>query len=315
MRDGGLEISHGLKPFSSDHYYGGLFEKPLSPQICSLANEFGIKPSNEGGLGPLLGRVEVLYQNSRSEEMFGIETTYLDWLLKHDLKLEYVIGGFQTSALHDFGGKIGSILVPFLRYPIGNPFYFRCREGISLITKICNSEMQSDLPCPCISRAFNRPLASLFSGYTTSALSSSSEKLHVIFDIWFLVELIERKITEIDTPHLARCAIHTMTMELLGIRHVGPCARNHFDRQMKESGEDEWAEVLDEDRLLLERLDDLDEEFEREFQSRNESVRDFIRGYYSERMREVVKEMNASPTDDYRRGLLAAGVVLADPGE
>ncbi|KAK2125216.1 hypothetical protein NOF04DRAFT_1417766 [Fusarium oxysporum II5] len=315
LRDGGLEISHGLKPFSSDHYYGGLFEKPLSPQICSLANEFGIKPSNEGGLGPLLGRVEVLYQNSRSEEMFGIETTYLDWLLKHDLKLEYVIGGFQTSALHDFGGKIGSILVPFLRYPIGNPFYFRCREGISLITKICNSEMQSDLPCPCISRAFNRPLASLFSGYTTSALSSSSEKLHVIFDIWFLVELIERKITEIDTPHLARCAIHTMTMELLGIRHVGPCARNHFDRQMKESGEDEWAEVLDEDRLLLERLDDLDEEFEREFQSRNESVRDFIRGYYSERMREVVKEMNASPTDDYRRGLLAAGVVLADPGE
>ncbi|KAK2474536.1 hypothetical protein H9L39_14496 [Fusarium oxysporum f. sp. albedinis] len=80
----------------------------------------------------------------------------------------------------------------------------------------------------------------------------------------------------------------------------------------KLADEDEWAELLDEDRLLLEKLDDFDEEFEMEFQSRNQSVADFLGGYYTERMLEVMKEMDGSPADDYRRRLLAAGVVIVE---
>ncbi|KAK2674231.1 hypothetical protein RAB80_009215 [Fusarium oxysporum f. sp. vasinfectum] len=200
LRKQGFEISCGLKPFYSKYYSGGFFEQPLSPQICLLADNFGIKPSDEDGLGPLLRRVRVL-----GGEMFETEIIYLDWLLKHDVKLD------------------------------------------------------------------------------------------------------------VDTSHLAGCAVHTLTMGLLGIRHVGPCVRNGLNAKISESDEDEWAELLDEDRHLLEKLDDLDEEFEREFQSRNESVAEFLDGYYTERMLEVVREMEAPPADDYRRELLTAGLILGDP--
>jgi hypothetical protein len=314
-RKQGFEISSGLKPFHSNYYYGGLFEHPLPPEICSLADEFSIRPSDEGGIRPLLTRVRIC-NFTPVGGIFDLETTYLDWLMKHDLKLEYVTDGFQTSALHDFGGRIGTILVHFLRYPDRNPPYLWEREGISLvITKICNSKMESDLPCPCVSGVFNRPLASLFSGFTADELFSFAWKAKRIRKICLLVDLIENTATSVDTSYLARCAVHIIAMELLGIRHVGPCAWIDSSPGMKELDEDERAEVLDEDRLLLEKLDDLDGEFQREFQDRNESVTDFLVGYYSERMLEVVKEMDASPADDYRLGLLAAGVVLVDYGE
>ncbi|KAH7219842.1 hypothetical protein BKA60DRAFT_596172 [Fusarium oxysporum] len=306
-----FEMGHGLNPFCS--YYsssGGLFEEPISPQICLLADEFGIKPSDEDGLQPLLARV---YLSSHSYDSLQITILYLNWLLKHDyLKLEYVIGGFQTSALHEFGGWIGRNVARYFPYQNGNPPYWS-GEGISLITKICNSEMQSDLPCPCISGAFNRPLASLFSGFTVDTLSQVSRKLEVISSIQDLVGLIEKKITNTDSSYLARCAVHTITMECLGIRHIGHCPQDYSSLKMgKLADEDEWAELLDEDRLLLEKLDDFDEEFEMEFQSRNQSVADFLGGYYTERMLEVMKEMDGSPADDYRRRLLAAGVVIVE---
>ncbi|KAK2930665.1 hypothetical protein FoTM2_008175 [Fusarium oxysporum f. sp. vasinfectum] len=285
LRKQGFEISCGLKPFYSKYYSGGFFEQPLSPQICLLADNFGIKPSDEDGLGPLLRRVRVL-----GGEMFETEIIYLDWLLKHDVKLD----------------------LPFPP-PYGELRSYQSGEVISFATRICNSKMQSDLPCPCVSGAFNRPLASLFSGFTLQAPSVPLGKVDIISSTRHLVGLIENTITSVDTSHLAGCAVHTLTMGLLGIRHVGPCVRNGLNAKISESDEDEWAELLDEDRHLLEKLDDLDEEFEREFQSRNESVAEFLDGYYTERMLEVVREMEAPPADDYRRELLTAGLILGDP--
>lgn len=306
----GFETGHGLKPFHSLYSSpGGLFEEPLSPQICFLADEFGIKPSDEDGLEPLLARV---YLPAHSYDTLEMSIIYLNWLLKDNLlKMEYEIGGFQTSALHDFGGWIGRKSAPYFPYQNGDPLYW-AGEGISLLVKICNSEMQSDLPCPCISGAFNRPLASLFSGFTAGTLFRVSRKLEVISSIRDLVGLIEN-ITDTDPSYLARCAIHGITMECLGIRHIRHCPREFSKLRMGTlTDEDEWAELLDEDRHLVEKLDDLESEFETKFQSRNQSVSDFLGGYYAERMTEVMQELDGSPADDYRRRLQAAGVVLAE---
>ncbi|KAF4953232.1 hypothetical protein FGADI_6207 [Fusarium gaditjirri] len=304
----GLEISCSLKPFYSKYYPGGFFEHPLSSQICSLAGNFGIKPSDEDGLGPLLRRVTLFGGKS-----FKTEITYLDWLLKHNLTLEYMTMGFQTSALHDLARRIGTILKSSILHTYGGPCSYQSREVISFATKIYNSEMQSDLPCPCVSGAFNRPLASLLSGFTLQTCLDHLGKVDMISGTRHLVGLIENTITSVDKSYLAGCAVHTLTMELLGIRHIGPCVRTGLNAEMCESDEVEWAELLDEDRHLLGKFDDLDEEFEREFQSRNESVGEFLGGYYTERMLEVLREMEASPTDDYRRELLTAGLILGDP--
>ncbi|EWY83288.1 hypothetical protein FOYG_13126 [Fusarium oxysporum NRRL 32931] len=307
-RKQGFRISGGLKPFYRKYHSGGLFEHWLPPKVCSLAGEFRIRLSDEGGFRPLLARVAALHGGE-----LELSATYLNWLMKHDLKLEYVTDGFQTSVLHEFGGRIGRILAFVFPHQNANSPYSWSGEGISLITKICNSELQSNLPCSCISGAFNRPLTFLFSGFTVNALSRLPGKLHVISSIRNLVALIKKEIANVDTSYLARCAVHTMTMEALGIRHVGPCPEDGSRTERRElADKDELAEILDEDRLLLERLRDLDEEFEREFQSRNESVVDFLGGYYSERMLEVLREVDVSPTDDYRRELLAAGLILTE---
>ncbi|KAF5560444.1 hypothetical protein FPHYL_6648 [Fusarium phyllophilum] len=304
-----FEMGQGLKPFHSLYSSGGLFAEPLSPQICLLADEFGIKPSDEDGLEPLLARV---YLSAYSYESLKMSIIYLNWLLEHDfLKMEYEIRGFRTSALHDFGGWIGRESASHFPYQNGHPLYW-AGEGISLIARICNSEMQSDLPCPCISGAFSRPLASLFSGFTAGTLFQVSRKLEVISSIRNLVGVIE-KITNTDPSYLASCASHAITMECLGIRHVGHCPRDFSILRMGGlTDEDEWAELLDEDRHLLEKLDDLDAEFETKFQSQNQSVSEFLGGYYTERMTEVMQEMDGSPADDYKRRLQAAGVVLVE---
>lgn len=310
-----IEVSWALKPFYLNHYSGGLFENSLCPELCSLAVEFGMRPSDESGIGPLLARIRVLAYNDWRTRFDYYDVTYLSWLMKHDLKLEYIIDGFQTSALHDIGARIGGFLLPS---PFGyfyedlSPGYLWQGEGIMLITKICNSKIESNLPCPCGSSGFNRPLGSLLSGFVANEHWDGPWEVDITRKVFLLVALIEDKIASIDTSHLAKCATHAITMELLGIRHVGPCARNRENQEMGESDVSDWAEVLDEDRLLLQRLHDLDEEFEREFESRNESVVDFIAGYYYQRMLEVDEELDASLADDHRQGLLAAGVVLSE---
>ncbi|TVY67625.1 hypothetical protein Focb16_v002264 [Fusarium oxysporum f. sp. cubense] len=314
LRRQGCEISSGLKPCYSNNDLWGLFERLQPPEICSLADEFGIRPTDESGIEPLLARVEVL-QFTTLGHRFDAVTTYLDWLMNHDLKLECVRGGFQTSALHNFGGRIGRILCRFLGDPDPKPPYLWKREGIGLITKICNSDIESNLPCPCVSGVFNRPLASLFSAFSPSTTCTAHWRVKAIGKICLLVDLIQSIATSVDTSYLARCAVHRITMELLRIRHVEPCAwidsspwwvKDPWD-------EEERVKVLDEDRILLKKLGDLDEEFEQEFQDRNESVVDFLQGYYATRMEEVVREMAEPVGDDYRRGLLAAGVILEEP--
>ncbi|KAH7196042.1 hypothetical protein DER44DRAFT_673560 [Fusarium oxysporum] len=303
----GFKISSGLKPYYSNDDFWGFFERLQPPEICALADEFGITPTDESGIEPLLARVKVL-EFTTLGPTFDAETTYLDWLMRHDLKLECMRGGFQTSALHNLGGRIGRSL----DYPDRKSPYIWKREAIDLITKICNSDIECNLPCPCASGVFNRPLASLFSAFAT--YRRYMDHFNAIRRTCRLVDLIQSIATSVDMSYLARCAVHINTMKLLGIRHVGPCA--WMDTSLrKELDEEERLEVLDEDRILLKRLDDLDEEFEQEFHDRNESVVDFLQGYYVGRMEEVVREMAEPIGNDYRRGLLAAGVILKEPEE
>lgn len=100
-------------------------------------------------------------------------------------------------------------------------------------------------------------------------------------------------------------------IDLLGTRHVGRCPSSRLGAKVFEKYE--MLEVLDEDCFLLEKLGDIDAEFAREFQSPNESVVDFPRGHHTRRMEEVAKEIHVSPGDNYKRGLLPDGAVLAEP--
>ncbi|KAG5654806.1 hypothetical protein KAF25_006901 [Fusarium avenaceum] len=78
---------------------------------------------------------------------------------------------------------------------------------------------------------------------------------------------------------------------------------------------EEWTEILDEDRVLIEQLYALDREFEEAFQCRNESVADFIGGYWWRRMKEVKRDLARPLSGSDKRGLLEVGVMLKESTE
>ncbi|KAM0216613.1 hypothetical protein ACHAQD_007848, partial [Fusarium lateritium] len=78
---------------------------------------------------------------------------------------------------------------------------------------------------------------------------------------------------------------------------------------------EEWTEILDEDRILIEQLYALDREFEEAFQGRNESVADFICGYWWRRMKEVKRDLARPLSGSDKLGLLEVGVMLKESTE
>ncbi|KAJ4270851.1 hypothetical protein NW764_013732 [Fusarium oxysporum] len=76
--------------------------------------------------------------------------------------------------------------------------------------------------------------------------------------------------------------------------------------------EEEWKEILDEDRELIDQLQALDEEFGDAFDRQNVRIGEFLRGYWLTRMKEVIADLNKPLDDDDRYDLWEAGVVLEE---
>jgi hypothetical protein len=129
-----------------------------------------------------------------------------------------------------------------------------------------------------------------------------------------LVDIIQNTVPDLEALHLARCAAHILTMEVLGIRHFPMCCANWPWERVgsNPTWTEEWSEILEEDRLLVEKLNTLDLEFEKEFERRNESVTDFLCGYWRSRIKEVKKDMERPLSREERRGLLDIGVILEE---
>ncbi|KAK2488323.1 hypothetical protein H9L39_02250, partial [Fusarium oxysporum f. sp. albedinis] len=311
----GIKLSDSLQPGIDFSNPESLFTYCLHSKVAELAVQFGFRPLDEDGLPPLLSRVKTYFHRKTVEQ----EATYINWLLHQDLKIEYTIGIFQLPAMHRFGAIIGTKLRldysqhSYPRSPPSGEF------GI-LLSKICYSRSQPNLPCPCHPEPFNRPLAHLMSGLVgCTSHQAHSWKLRHIFNLTiFVIGLIETAAPDLETAYLARSAGHTLTMQFLGIRHLpiydfvdtGRCIHNS-NLTLSE----EWTEILDEDRLLIEQLHALDREFEEAFQCRNESVADFIRGYWWRRMKEVKRYLARPLSASDKRGLLEVGVLLKESTE
>ncbi|KAG4283387.1 hypothetical protein FPRO06_07766 [Fusarium proliferatum] len=76
--------------------------------------------------------------------------------------------------------------------------------------------------------------------------------------------------------------------------------------------EEEWKEILDEDRELIDQLEALDEEFGDVFDRQNVPIAEFLSGYWLTRMAEVIQELHKPLTHHDRHELLEAGVVLEE---
>ncbi|KAF5004032.1 hypothetical protein FDECE_9445 [Fusarium decemcellulare] len=104
-------------------------------------------------------------------------------------------------------------------------------------------------------------------------------------------------------------------------RHLPQChyQPDHWiqDEVFDSERQEEWNEMLEEDRPLIKQLDELMEEFEAQFLRQNLSLTTFLRGYWLKRMRQVRRERAKPLTEDQKQDLRDAGVILggADPSD
>ncbi|EXA32433.1 hypothetical protein NW761_014738 [Fusarium oxysporum] len=108
-------------------------------------------------------------------------------------------------------------------------------------------------------------------------------------------------------------------MKFLGIRRLRVCDTNspmleNILADLKWE-EEECAEMLEEDQILIDQLHALDGMFDEEFQRQNVSIADSLQGYWLERMEEIGNEMDMPLSDDYRHDLRQVGMVLEEDGE
>ncbi|KAK2690498.1 hypothetical protein QWA68_010315 [Fusarium oxysporum] len=135
-----------------------------------------------------------------------------------------------------------------------------------------------------------------------------------------IIELVVRSIDLLKLSdgsskqsYMASCAIHILTMMSLGVRHLPIClSERYYNPYDSDCEEEEWKEILDEDRELIDQLQTLDEEFGEAFDCQNVPIAEFLRGYWVTRMEEVLGVLNKPLADDDRYDLWEAGVVLKE---
>jgi hypothetical protein len=261
---------------------------------------------DECGLPPLLSQIS--FSGTDIEK----SAAYVNLLLQHNLESSYSSGDFFSTAYHCFGSMIGIYLSHDLQH--NDTSSSSLHEFDILLEKVCSSQATSNMPCPCVSEPFDKPLAYLVSGLNGYLRYSGTLRKH-LSRIISVVEMIQIAVPNIKAVYLAGCAAHSLTMRSLGIRHFPSCGYYYLweERVIRDPMSiQEWSEILEEDRLLIDKLHDLDKESEQQFKSRNESVAAFLRGYWWGRMEEVKRDMERPLSGDERRGLLDIGVLLEE---
>ncbi|RKL38104.1 hypothetical protein BFJ72_g7566 [Fusarium proliferatum] len=298
-----------------------LFEFPHHLQVAELAVDYGFAPRDENGVQPLLSGTDIIphYLSMRSE----VFMKYLNWLLQYDLNLELSLESFQFSILHRLAISIGRIIASSLSRAQASVLLHRdvciseLQDSRTLLPVICDNKAQCNIPCPCSSGIFTRPLALILPAMLRHR--SYLKLTHFFSDIRGHVELVIScidllKLSECSSEYLymAKCAFHILAMMSLGIRHLPICLTGDYDDVQDSMGNEDWEEILDEDRELIDQLEALDEEFGDVFDRQNVSISEFLPGYWLTRMEVVIQELHKPLTYHDRYELLEAGVVLEE---
>ncbi|WJG35464.1 uncharacterized protein FOBCDRAFT_136586 [Fusarium oxysporum Fo47] len=318
-----VDLTNSLKPYSGNFFiqHESFFRFPHHLQVAELALDYGLIPKDESGVPTLLsGNFMPGHSVGRPE---NVSRNYLEWLLQFDLKLELCLGPFRLSTLHRAAACVGDqIFVSLHRYKHfdhspQDVSISELQDSKTLLPAICHSKAQCSIPCPCSSGMFARPLAHILPRMLWCQYRSDSTNLfeNMAENIEFVVtsiDLLKLPKCSSEESYMAKCAVHILTMMSLGVRHLPICLSGCYYHLQISGCEEEWKEILDEDRELIDQLQALDEEFGDAFDRQNVPIGEFLRGYWLTRMKEVIADLNKPLDDDDRYGLWEAGVVLEE---
>lgn len=293
-----------------------LFGVPHHLCVVEMALDYGFAPRDENGVQPLLSGSHIIQDNSAEDSKVSIK--YLDWLLSQNLCSEISLEPFRLSILHRIAVFIGNLITSRdsdLRHQY--VWVLKRPDFRALLPAICDSKAQCNIPCPCTSGIFTQPLAHVLPA--TLRHKDDSHRGYFFSNIGDHIELVVIGIYRLELSesgseclYMAKCAIHILTMMSLGVRHLPICLTRGYDNLERAMGNEDWKEMLDEDRKLIDQLEALDEEFGDVFYRQNVSIAEFLSGYWLTRMEEVIQELHKPLTRHDRYELLEAGVVLEE---
>ncbi|WKT48229.1 hypothetical protein QSH57_013134 [Fusarium oxysporum f. sp. vasinfectum] len=312
-----VDLTDSLKPYSGKLLVPpeSLFDFPHHLQVAVLALEYGLVPKDESGVPTLLSGLYIiphpLYGRSKMPSM-----NYIDWLLQRDLNLDLSLEPFRFSALHRVAAFIGSQVKHF-DFSHQDVSVSELQNSKKLLQPIFNSKAQCDIPCPCSSGMFSRPLAHILP--TMLRQYNSLDSTYFFRTIKEHIKVVIRGIDLLKLPkcsseelYMAKCSIHILTMMSLGVRHLPICLSEGYCNLWNPEFEEDWKEMLDEDRDLIRQLEALDEELGEAFNHQNVPIGEFLWGHWLPRMEEVIEDLNKPLANVDKYSLLEAGVSLQE---
>ncbi|KAF4439025.1 hypothetical protein FACUT_4484 [Fusarium acutatum] len=223
---GSLEPYRGLKPES-------FFAFPHTLKVAQLAIEHGLTPKDEIGVPTLLSGSYIL------GAFEPVTIGYLDWLLQYDLKLDLSLEPFRLSALHRVAALVGDRIhkalsqAKALRLPLQDVSMSELQDARTLLAAMCHSEALCNIPCPCSSGLFSRPLAHVLPAMLLYQDRSDSTYFfkNMAENIEFVVQSIDLlKLSKCSSEqfYMAKCAIHILAMMSLRVRHLPICISDGY---------------------------------------------------------------------------------------
>lgn len=312
-QSGFVKVLHnGLDPLTenelSGHVQQGIFHLLDHPRDAEVAFNFGFKgidtPNGDGA-------TPVMWPNRSVPFRAGNEyrLAYGDWLIQKGARVEYCANSLGISAAHDLARCCGE----WVRYD-----FYKSRRCIQVpihigrvLLAVVHSTAQSRLPCPCTTEELSLPLHYLVVALLGDRITSFRYADGIV-KVVYLVDLLSRTASDLDLAYLVKSIIHALSRRALRIRHLPACRRSAYateDTVQRIKEVEEWDDMLDENRALIERLGELTEKFEQEFSKQNVSIDGFLRLHWLPRVRQVRKERKALE-DRNRQELRELGVVL-----
>lgn len=236
---------------------------------------------------------------------------YCDWLVEKGSRLDTVPNQLGVSAAHSVARGFGRFAaLEFLSDTKSPGLSSKLKD---LCSAVRTFEAFARIPYACAPEDGCLPMNFFMTG-CDDVLSEQCEALEwetTDLNVW-LVKWLSDTVRGFDSSIPMRSAIlRCITMEELGIRHlcrhssIGP----RMSKEKVEELQEDWGEVLDEDRQLIEELDMLVEEFG-EYVSRNTSLPRFLQGYLRKKVDEEREIRSRILDEDQERALREIGVVM-----
>ncbi|KAF4996352.1 hypothetical protein FDECE_12496 [Fusarium decemcellulare] len=310
-------ISYGKVPFDRR----GIFHFLSSPQVADMAFNLGFRSIDVPDINhatPILNLATQCLPDARVQPPER-SLAYAEWLLEKGARTDCSTNSLAISAAHKLAMLAAKWAVA--EYKAGLKDTDVLTGMARVVSVVCHSNAQSHLPCPCSPGDLSRPLHYFFVtaldefGYRMSyhARPSNSHRKHIRQAI-HLVGLLSHVAEGLDLAYMARSIVHVLTMKVLALRHLDNChqawlACERVVQWMKDN--EEWEYTLREDRELIDKLEDLTEEFEQEFLKQNVSIGDFLWNHWLPTMRQYWEEIE-SLDEERKQELRRLGVVLEE---